>query len=187
MQPAVGLDVGGTRRGPRVDDDDLGVVVVNAVQEPVVPDRGLGLEGIGAGNQHAVGQREVLVGSAEDVVADVHPARHRVDHGRVIVLGDGRRADAVQREPGQRIGVLEVLVAVVLHGPGALAVGVDGVLGELRGDVQREIPGHRHENIVDAHHGVLQTILGRLSGVVDFLRDAAAADTVSAAHVDDLG
>ncbi len=187
MQPAVGLGVGDAGGAPRVDHDDLGLVAVDALQVPVVPDRCLALEGIGAGHEHAIGQREVLVRCAEDVVADIHPPRHRVDHGRMVVLGDGRRTDAVQRELGQRVGILEVLVAVVLHGPGALAVLLDGVLGKLGRDVQREVPGHRHENVVDAHQGVLQSVLGRSSGIVDLLRDAAAANAVPAADVDDLG
>ncbi len=98
-----------------------------------------------------------------------------------------RTVDCLQCQLGQRVGIFEILVTEVLHGPRRLAVGLDNMLRNRRGDIQRKVPGHRHQQVVDPQHRVLQAVLGRLLWVIDFLRYATTADTVPTPHVDHTG
>ena len=73
MQTAVFFSVGHPGGAPRVNHDDLGVVTINAFENPVVPQRGLGLERIGARYQHTIRQRKVLMRGAKNIVANIYP------------------------------------------------------------------------------------------------------------------
>jgi len=160
VQATVLLNVSGACSLARINHDDLGIVAADTFQNPGVPHHGLGLEWIRAGDKQTIGLGKILVGRAEDIVADVDPAGHRVDEGRVIMLRNRWGIDRLQGQLGQRIGVFEILVTVVFHRPGTLAVFADDVFAYFRGDVQRKIPAHRGQLAVDPHHRFLQTILG---------------------------
>ncbi len=105
----------------------------------------------------------------------------------MIVVRHGRRINALERQLGQGIGILEILVAEILERPGMFTVIPDDVLRDFRHDVQRVIPGYRHQDVVYPNHRIFQTIMRRVRRVVDFLGDASAANTVVAGKVDHFG
>ena len=63
----------------------------------------------------------------------------------------------------------------------------DHVLADVGGDVQRQIPGHRHQCAEDPQHRRLQPVAGRGLRVVALLGDAAAAQRAVAVDVDVAG
>jgi len=160
VQATVLLYVSGASSLARINHDDPGIVAADTFQNPGVPDNGLGLEWIRAGDQQAIGLGKILVGGAKDIVADIDPARDRVDKGGVIMMRHRWGIDRLKRQLGQRIGVFEILVTVVFHRPGALTVFADDVIADFRGDVERKIPAHRGQLTVDPYHRFLQTIFG---------------------------
>ena len=93
MQAAVPFRVDDAGRLARVDHDNFGLITVDPFQDPCIPHDRFGLIGIGPRDQQAIGLGEVLVGRAEDVVADIDPAGSGVDEGRMIVLRRSRRID----------------------------------------------------------------------------------------------
>jgi hypothetical protein len=95
-----------------------------------------------------------------------------------------RAVDRFQRQLSQCIGILEILVTEVFHCPGRLAVHLDHVLGNSCRDIEGKVPGHRHQQVVDPYHWVLETVLGRLLRVVHLLGYATTTDTVAAANID---
>ena len=185
MQTTVFFGIRSARRLAGVGHDDLGFIPVDAFEDPLIPQHGLGFEWIGARYEQAIGQCKVFEACAENVVTDIDPTGCGIDYGWMIVVCHGRCIDALESQLGQGIGVLKILIVVILERPGMFAVFPDDVFRYRGHDIQGEIPGDRHQNIVDPDHRVLQPVMGGFRWVVNFLGDASAANAVISADIDD--
>ena len=61
VQATVFFRIGHAGGAARIDHNDLAVIAVDALQDPMVPQHGFSLERIGAGDDHTVRQGEIFV------------------------------------------------------------------------------------------------------------------------------
>ena len=176
----------GGARGPARQEEDRLLPAPDRRHDVVGEQDGLRLVGVGAAHQKRLGIGPVLVAGAEVVEARVPEARRRGHVRGRVVEGEVRRPDVPQRVLRDGVGVLHVAVGEDLDAIGVGAVRLEHVVADLGRDLQREVPGHRHQNAEHPHHRRLQPVAGRRLGVVDLLRDRPAPDRGVARVVDEL-
>ncbi len=103
------------------------------------------------------------------------------------MVSDRRCANTAEGQFSQGIGIFKVLITKIFQSPGALPIGLNHMFGDFGHNIEGKIPRDGNENIVDAHHGMLEPIGSRRMRVVDLLRNTAAPDTVAAMRIDHLG
>ena len=131
-----------------------------------------------------VGLRPVLERGTERDYPAVFEPRRVVTGAGLVVRRVGGRAYRAERQLGNRVGVLKILVRVSLHSPCGLAVIREDVLGHSGHDVIRNVPRHRRQLAVDPEQRRLEPVSGRRIRVVGLERKGAATDAVIALAVD---
>jgi hypothetical protein len=167
--------------------EDQSLVRRPAPHDPAGEQRALGFEGIGAGHEQHVASAPVFVGRRECFEAGIIQARRVVAVGTLVVRGEGRRADGIQRQPGDGIGVFEILVRVGLDAPGVFAMIFQHMLRHRRHDVQRRVPRHRLQFALDPQQRRGQPLARFIFRVVALLRQGTAAHRMVAHRIDRPG